>query len=131
MPPKRSVTGLQRVGCEWVSYTLNFQALPPDWSEIEASQHSDPWLDAHPNLHALRRMAIMADAGAVRLLLALNGTDIAKEHQILSRAHQDDAADRVIKAAQSALACLTVNPPKPQETLPKPPTDFNSSEDAS
>ena len=132
MPPKRSVTGLQRVGCEWVSYTLNFQALPPDWSEIEASQHPGPWLNDHPNLHALRRMAIMADAGAVRLLLTLNGTDRGKEQQILSRARQDDAADRAIKAAQSALAYLTCNPPSPREdTLPEPPTDFDSSGDDS
>ncbi len=98
---------------EWVSYTLNFAALPTDWAEIEASQRPQPWLDNRPNLHALRRMAIMADAGAVRLLLGLHGSDAAKEQQILERLGQDKAADRAINAAQSALAYLTVNPPQP------------------
>ncbi len=92
---------------EWVSYTLNFAALPTDWAEIEACQHPEPWLDNRPNLHALRRMAIMADAGAVRLLLGLHGSDAAKEQQILERAGQDKAADRATKAAQSALAYIT------------------------
>ena len=36
MPPKSQVTGLHRIGTEWVSYTLNFTALPPNWAEIEA-----------------------------------------------------------------------------------------------
>ena len=112
MPPKRHVTGLQRVGGEWVSYTLTFSALPPDWAEIEASQRPEPWLDSNPHLHALRRMAIMADAGAVRLLIALHGSDAAKEKQLLERAGQDKAADRATRAAQSALAYLTCNPPQ-------------------
>jgi hypothetical protein len=133
MPPKRSVTGLQRVGCEWVSYTLNVQALPSDWSEIEASQHPEPWLDSRPNLHALRRMAIMADAGAVRLLLSLQGSDGAKEQQILERAGQDKAADRATKAAQSALAYLTCNPPQPATRKQEPlrADDPDSSDDGS
>ena len=116
MPPKRlqrapkasrQVTGLQRVGAEWVSYTLNFAELPVDWAEIEASQLPGPWLDNNPHLHALRRMAILADAGAVRLLLSLRGQDREKEQQILDRAG-DQAAERVIKATQSALAYLTI-----------------------
>ena len=111
MPPKRNVTGLQRVNGEWISYTLNFASLPPDWAEIEASQRPEPWLDSNANLHALRRMAIMADAGAVRLLLGLQGSDAAKEKQIIERAGQDKAAYRTTKAAQSALAYLTCNPP--------------------
>ena len=91
---------------EWVSYTLNFASLPPDWSEIEASQQPDAWLDNTPNLHALRRMAIMADAGAVRLLLSLKGQDRAKEQEILALVG-DKTADRVIEAVRSALAYLT------------------------
>ena len=107
----RQVTGLQRVNGEWISYTLNFASLPPDWAEIEASQHPEPWLDSRPNLHALRRMAIMADAGAVRLLLGLQGSDAAKEKQIIERAGQDKTAYRTTMATQSALAYLTCNPP--------------------
>eukprot|EP00969_Alexandrium_andersonii_P302212 13359261-Alexandrium_andersonii.AAC.1 len=64
MPPKRQLTGLQRVGCEWVNYTLAFGALPEDWAAAEAAKYPAPWLDDRPNLHALRRLAIMADAPA-------------------------------------------------------------------
>ena len=110
MAPKRQVTGLQRVGGEWVSYTLNFAALPPDWAEIEASQHPEPWLDSNPNLHALRRMAIMADAGAVRFLLSLRGQDREKEAEILAQAKQNKVAQRATEAARSALAYLSCNP---------------------
>ena len=92
---------------EWISYALNFAQLPLDWAEIEASQHPEPWLGNRSNLHALRRMAILSDAGAVRSLLGLHGSDAAKEQQILERAGQDKAADRATKAAQSALAYLT------------------------
>ena len=112
MPPKRQVTGLQRVYGEWVSYTLTFSALPPDWAEIEASQRPEPWLDRNPNLHALRRMAIMADAGAVKLLLSLRGRDREKEEQILAQAEQNKAADRAARATQSALAYLNCSPPQ-------------------
>ena len=112
MPPKRQVTGLQRVGAEWVSYNIRgeFAELPVDWAEIEASQHPEPWLGNNPNLHALRRMAILTDAGAVRLLLSLRGQDREKECQILDRAG-DKTVDRVIEAAQSALAYLTIRAP--------------------
>lgn len=114
MAPKRQVTGLQRVGGEWVSNTLNFRALPPDWGEIEASQRPEPWLDSHPNLHALRRMAIMADAGAVKLLLSLRGRDREKEEQVLAQAQrQNKAAQRATEAARTALAYLACNPPQP------------------
>ena len=100
------VTGLRRVNGEWVSDILHFMALPPDWAEIEASQHPAPWLDSCPNLHALRRMAIMADTGAVRFLLSLQGQDREKEQQILAQANQNKAAQRAKAAAQSALAYL-------------------------
>ena len=133
MAPKRHVTGLQRVNGEWVSNTLNFAALPADWAEIEASQHPEPWLDSCPHLHALRRMAIMADAGAVRLLLSLEGQDRAKEQQIIDRAG-DKTADRAIKAAQSALAYLTIRPPQPathKQEEPSRADDPYSSDDGS
>ena len=84
MAPKK-IAGLQRVNVEWVSDTLAFAALPADWSEIEASQTPEPWLENNPHLHALRRIAIMADAGAVKLLLSLEGQDRAKQEQILAR----------------------------------------------
>ena len=109
MAPKRNqVPGLQRVNGEWVSYTLNFAALPTDWAEIEASQRPEPWLDSNPNLHALRRMSVLADCGAVRLLLSLTGSDTAKEQQIHQLVAQDTAAARATNAAQSALAYITV-----------------------
>jgi hypothetical protein len=104
MPPKRQITGLQRVNGEWVSNTLNFAELPSDWAEIEASQYADPWLGSCPNLHALRRMAILANTGAVKLLLSLRGQDREKERQILEA--QDNAAHRAKEAARTALAYL-------------------------
>ena len=41
MAPKKrqkTISGLKRVDGEWVSDTLNFAALPADWSDIEAIQ---------------------------------------------------------------------------------------------
>ena len=114
MPHKHQVTGLHLIGAEWVSYTLNCVELPAYWAVIEASQHADQWLDRHPNLHALRRMAIMADAGAVRLLLNLHGQDREKEEQLLAQAGHDKAAQRAIEAARTALAYLACNPPQPR-----------------
>ena len=133
-PKKRQVTGLQRVDGEWVSYTLNFATLPPDWAEIEASQRPEPWLGGRPNLHALRRMAIMADAGAVRFLLSLRGQDREKEEQILAQAGHDKAAQRAIEAARSAIAYLTCNPPQPATRKQEEPSrvdDPYSSDDGS
>jgi hypothetical protein len=103
-------TGLRHVRGEWVSDTLTFAALPPDWSEIEASQQPDPWLSANAHLHALRRMAIMADAGAVKLLLALEeGSDTDKQAQLISKKKgHNKTADRVNEAVCAAQAYLTV-----------------------
>ena len=106
---KKQISGLQRVRGEWVSATLNFTTLPVDWSEIEARQTPEPWLDRAPHLHALRRMAIMADAGAVKLLLSLeDGQDVVKQQQILAMTGHDGTADRVDEAVRVALAFLTV-----------------------
>ena len=116
MAPKKKIAGLQRVNGEWVSDTLTFAALPAEWSEIEASQTPEPWLDNKPHLHALRRMAIMADAGAVKLLLSLEGQDRAKQEQILARVGSDSAATRVDKAVHAARSYLTVCPPRDDAT---------------
>ena len=129
--PKQA-TGLQRIRGEWVSYTLNFKILPPDWSEIEASQHPHPWLDRNPHLYALRRMAIMAEASAIKLLLSLSGPDTDKERQILAKIGQDRVADKTAEAVRVALAYLTVNPPKTgkQQTFCHHPGDpFTSSDE--
>ena len=115
MAPKK-IAGLHRVKGEWVSEALTFAALPAEWSEIEASQTPEPWLDNKPHLHALRRMAIMADAGAVKLLLSLEGQDRAKQEQILARVGVDSAATRVDKAVYAARAYLTFCPPRDDAT---------------
>ena len=115
MAPKKrqkTISGLKRVNGEWVSDALNFAALPADWSEIEAGQTPEPWLDKMVHLHALRRMAIMADAGAVKLLLSLEGQDRAKQEQILAMVGRDKTADRVDKAVHAAQVFLTICPPR-------------------
>ena len=109
MAPKHRITGLQRVRGEWISDTLNFVALPSDWSEIEASQQPEPWLACNAHLHALRRMAIMADTGAVKLLLALQGSDASKQAQPLAKMGHNKTADRVGDAVSAAQAYLTVS----------------------
>ncbi len=123
-PKKKQIAGLQRVNGEWVSDTLNFAAIPADWSEIEASQTPEPWLDKRAHIHALRRMAIMADAGAVKLLLSLEGQDRAKQDQILAQLGRNTTADRVDNAVNGAQAFLTICPPrdagKPQDDAGKP-----------
>ena len=131
MAPKRAVTGLKRVGAEWVHYSLCFASLPANWSEVEASQCPHPWLDDNAPLHALRRMAILADAAAVRLLLSLEGSDATKNQQILDRNGQDVAATRAMEAAQSAAAYLAENPPEPQEARqPRVFSDSNSEDES-
>ena len=115
-PKKKQIAGLQRVKGEWVSDTLNFAALPADWSEIEASQTPEPWLDKRAHLRAVRRMAIMADAGAVKLLLSLEGHDRAKQDQILALVGCNQTADRVDKAVHAAQAFLTICPPRDDAT---------------
>ena len=121
-PKKKQIAGLQRVNEEWVSDTLDFAAIPADWSEIEASQTPEPWLDKRAHIHALRRMAIMADAGAVKLLLSLEGRgDGAKQDQILAQLGRNTTADRVDKAVHAAQAFLTICPPRDDAT--KPPHD--------
>ena len=102
MPPKRQPTGLQRVGCEWVNYTLSFAALPEDWAAMEAAANPTPWEGGSPHLHALRRLAIMADAPACRLLLSLRGSDREKEAQL--RVLVEQGSDKAALAAGIAVA---------------------------
>ena len=120
-PKKKQIAGLQRVNGEWVSDTLNFAGLPADWSEIEAGQTPEPWLDKRAHIDALRRMAIMADAGAVKLLLSLEWQDRAKQEQILAMVGRNKTADRVDKAVHAAQAFLTICPPRGDAA--KPPHD--------
>jgi len=113
MPPKRQPTGLQRVGCEWVNYTLSFAALPEDWAAMEAAANPTYWQDGSPHLHALRRLAIMADAQAARLLLSLRGSDREKEAhlRVLVEQGSDKAAMAVSRAVAVAKAYLAENSP--------------------
>ena len=72
----------------------------------------------------------MADAGSVRLLVSLEGSDATKNQQILDKVGQDAVATRAMEAAQTAAAYLIENPPEPQE--PKQPRVVSdSSEDES
>jgi len=116
MAPKRQPTGLQRIGCEWINYTLSFAPLPEDWPAAEAARNPAPWLDDSPNLHALRRLAIMADASAARLLLSLRGSDRDKEGQLRALVEQgsDKAAAAASRAVAVARAHLAENPPAPR-----------------
>ena len=125
MPPKRQLTGLQRVGCEWVNYTLSFAALPEDWPALEAAINPAPWLDASPHLHALRRLAIMADAPAARLLLSLRGSDREKEGQLRALVEQgsDKAAVATSRAVAVARTYLAENPPAPMPPTRSSPGD--------
>ena len=59
----------------------------------------------------------MADAGAVKLLLSLEGQDRAKQHQILAMVGRNKT-DKAVHAAQ---AFLTICPPRDDAT--KPPHD--------
>jgi hypothetical protein len=53
-------------------------------------------------------MAIMADAGAVKLLLALEGSDAAKQAQLIRKMGHNKTAGRVNEAVCAAQAYLTV-----------------------
>eukprot|EP00969_Alexandrium_andersonii_P098337 4340579-Alexandrium_andersonii.AAC.1 len=130
MPPKRKTpAGLQRVGCEWVNYSLSFAALPEDWSAMEAAKNPAPWLDDSSHLHALRRLAIMADAPAARLLLSLRGSDREKEGQLRALVAQgsDKAAVATTRAVAVARAYLAENPPAPMPPTRSCPEDPASS----
>ena len=70
----------------------------------------EPWLNPNPSLHALRRLAILADAGAVRLLLSISGEDWKKEQLIHAAADTDVVAARAVEAAQKARAYIATNP---------------------
>ncbi len=110
MPHKRKATGLHRVDGEWVNYTLSFTALPKDWPAQEAARNPTPWLNNAPLLHAMRRLAVMADVAASRRLLSLRGQDVEKEQQLRALVEQaDKAAMAASRAVQVARAYLTTN----------------------
>ena len=98
--------GLHLVKGEWVS-RLDLAQLPHGWAEIEAVREPEPWLGSTPHLYALRRMAVLADPGASRLLLSLTGTAVEKEGQI--QASQVDAANRAKTAVSDALTLVVVS----------------------
>ena len=77
-----------------------------DWAEAEVTQQPESWLGKHPHLHALRRMAVLADKGAVKELLSLSGRDAEKEQQI--RTSSTSAANRAKTAVHDALSLLVV-----------------------
>jgi hypothetical protein len=107
-PKTKRVPGLHRSDCgEWINTALILEALPPDWAVVEASDRPEPWLVANASLHALRRLAIMADTASARLLLKLTGRDFEKEHQIIQAAEDDPAAAKACAAVQSARVYLT------------------------
>ena len=76
------------------------------WAEAEVTRQPEPWLGAQPHLHALRRMAVLADTGASKLLLSLEGTTAEKEEQI--RTSEADAAKRAKTAVSDALMLVVV-----------------------
>jgi hypothetical protein len=107
-PKTKHVPGLHRSdGGEWINTALILEALPPDWAVYEASERPEPWLASNANLHALRRLAIMADVASVRLLLKLTGQDFEKENQIIQAAEDNQAAAKACAAVQSARVYLT------------------------
>ena len=105
-----SVPGLVNIRGEWVSKALNFDGLPAYWSEMEASQSPDQWLSPRPHLHALRRMAILADIGAVQWLRSMKGDDDEKNRQIMSAIARGKSATaaRIGDAVVRAQSYLTV-----------------------
>ena len=111
MAPKKAVVGLQRVNGEWLNWSSLPILLPTDWPIQEAVRSSEAWLGQEALLFAVRRMAILGDHSACRLLMMLEGQDIAKEAQIAALCQQSaqDAAgagcasaERGRKAAMAA-----------------------------
>ena len=129
MPPEKVVGGLQRVNGEWVKKILTFEPVQGDWATVEAHDCPGPWLDEHNHLHALRRLAVLADAGAIKLLLKLQGSDRAKDQQLRELVGQDATAERVHAAVESVLAHLDCNPPPPLPLEREPRYDTHVSSD--
>ena len=101
-PKKKTVTGLQRINSEWITWGLSFNQLPADWSAREAAQNPEPWLADNALLHALRRLAIQADQPACRLLLSLRGQDFEKQRQLQAEINKNAAATQAHNAVQTA-----------------------------
>ena len=111
---KKACHGLQRVNGEWVNDALVFGALPADWSAQEAAVKPEPWVSSCALLHALRRLAILADPAACKLLLSLQGQDIAKEQQIRAKVGTDPAATRASEAIRVAQTRASPEEPAPR-----------------
>jgi chorismate mutase len=135
MPPKKQLGGLQRINGEWVNNSLSLSTLPPSWATQEAEQTPIPWLCDRPLIHALRRMAIMADVAAVRLLLSLKGCDHEKEEQIKELLGKNKVADRAQDAVQGVRELLKDRPlPETQVMATRyddPDSDYSDYSDAS
>ena len=114
---KKACHGLQRVNGEWVNDALVFGTLPADWSAHEAAANPEPWVSSCALLHALRRLAILADPAACKLLLSLHGQDIAKEQQIRAKVGADPAATRASEAI--SVARSRAEEPSPEEPAPR------------
>ena len=111
---KKACHGLQRVNGEWVNDALVFGALPVDWSAQEAAVNPEPWDSSRALLHALRRMAILCDPAACKLLLSLQGHDIAKEQQIQAKVGTNPAATRASEAVRVARSRASPKEPAPR-----------------
>ena len=107
---KKAVVGLQCLNGEWVNWSSMPTNLPTDWPIQEAVRSSEAWLGQEALLFATRRMAIMADHSACRLLMKIEGQDLAKEAQIAALCEQSaqDAAERGRKAALAARNAVEV-----------------------
>ena len=129
MPPNKSVGGLQRVNGEWIKDMLTFEPLSDDWAISEASNCPWLWQDERAHLHALRRMAILADSNAIKLLLKLRGSDQAKHQQLRELIGNDPTVDRVNKVVESVQAYMGGNPPSPPPLIRECCYDPTSSND--
>ena len=132
-PKSRKIIGLQRLHNEWINDCLVLESLPTDWAEDEARRFPEPWLNPNPSLHAFRRLAILADTGAVRLLLSISGEDWKKEQLIHAAADKDVVAARAVEAAQNALAYIAANPREATPVVARspPPPSCDSMDDSS
>ena len=133
MAPKRKFVGLQRLHDEWINNCLVMESLQTDWAEEEARMFPEPWLNQNSSLHALRRLAILADAGAVRLLLSISGQDCKKERLIHAAADTDVVAARAVEAARNARAFIAANPREATPVVARspPPPSCDSMDDSS
>jgi hypothetical protein len=104
------VVGLHRINRERIPTEWDSAAMSTDWAENEAVQSPDPWLSASSQLHALRRMALLGDAKADRLLMTLWGSDADRQRQLTRSTHR--VAKEAQYAVSQALSMLVVHTDK-------------------